>query len=287
MDVIYVFGNSEYPNMCKIGYDSKWPSPSEKAKDRIRFEQARSHNPRNIIIHGIWAFDSKEKMKEVEKKIKKLLLPYRRTESHGNEWFDLSHQDAAAKIYASGIVNDKLQQTPPPQPMDREMPYDDWREPKDVYKGEVYKRLLWVFQEDSPQKRIKVIHSPLFDTCYRYAFTYNPFQVFLVAAYHHPLFPQGPTYELREGNILVESCWKQIVSDKTYGPGLMATNVGWLNEGANLDWVYAQATSCGLVPFNLLQPKPACVRPSDPQIPSIAVGDKWIKRVRQCSEDNL
>lgn len=281
MNVIYVFGNSEYPNMCKIGYDSKWPSHSEKAKDRIRFEQARSHNPRDIIIHGIWTFDSKEKMKEAEKKIKKLLLPYRRTESHGTEWFDLSHQDAAAKIFASDIVIDKLQQTLPPKPIDREMPYDDWRELKDTYKGEVYKRILWVFQEDSPQKRIKIIHSPLFDTCYKYAFTYNPFPVFLIAAYHHPFSPKGPTLELREGNILVESCWEKIVSDKTYGPGLMATNVGWLNTGANLDWVCTQTKTYGLVSYNLLQAKPACVRPADPQMPPIATGDTWTKRVRQ------
>lgn len=281
MNVIYVFGNSEYPNMCKIGYDSKWPSPSEKAKDRIRFEQARSHNPRNIIIHGIWTFESNEEMKEAEKKIKKLLRPYCRTESHGKEWFNISHQDATGKILAAGIVTNKLQQPHPPQVMDREMPYDDWRELKDTYKGEVYKRILWVFQEDSPEKRIKVIHSPLFDTCYKYAFTYNPFPVFLVAAYHHPFSPKGPTLELREGNILVESFWKKIVSDKTYGPGLMATNVGWLNTEATLDWVCAQTKSIGLVSYDLLQPKPAYMRPADPQIPPITTGGTWIKRVRQ------
>lgn len=126
-----------------------------------------------------------------------------------------------------------------------------------------------------------MIHSTLYDTCYKYAFTYNPFPVYLVAAYHHPFLPSGPTHRLRAGNLPVESCWERIVSDEAHGPGLMATNVGWLNEGATLDWVSGQATSRGLVSYDLRQTKPACVRPRDAQITPIQVGETWLKRVRQ------
>jgi len=282
MYTIYIFGSKGLDDICKIGYDSNWPAASEKAKKTIRFEQSRSHNPREILIHGIWAFDTKEEMKDAEKKIHLALHPYQRTAAHGREWFDLGHKEAIHKIVSSGAVQAGPMQVPHPQPVDRAMPYDDWRDPKDVYKGQVYKRLLWVFQEDSPDRRIKVIHSPLFDTCYKYAFTYNPFPVFLVAAFHHPLLPSEPTMELREGNLQVESCWQQIVADETHGPGLDATNVGWLNEGATVDWIREQAESHGLVGYDLLQPKPGCVRPQDPQLtPPIPVGGTWLKRVRQ------
>jgi len=182
---------------------------------------------------------------------------------------------------SSGIVNTPLTLDPLPRIKERKMPYDDWRNPSDLYKNNMYKRLLWVFQEDSPQKRLKVIHSPLFDTCYKYAFTYNPFPVYLVAAFHHPFFPNGPTSEMDAGNVQVESCWQQIVSDNRFGPGLKATNVGWLNNGATLKWVREQALESGLVAYNLLQPKPGCVRPQDPQIPAIQIGSEWLKRVRQ------
>lgn len=280
MFVVYIFGDAEYPNICKIGYDSNWPEPPQKAKKVIRYEQARSHNPREVIIHGIWVYETKEAMKDAEKKMHALLGPYRRTVAHGREWFDVSCQNAVQKIKETGIVDSQPSSTPQPSPMDRAMPYDDWRDPSDVYKGEVYKRLLWVFQEDNDQNRIKVIHSPLFDTCYRYAFTYNPFPVYLVAAFHHPFHPKFPTKQLRVGNETVEKCWHEIVSDNEYGPGISATHVGWLRKGATLAWVAQKAQSSGLVQYDLQQPKPACVRPSDAQIPSIAVGDKWVKRVR-------
>lgn len=280
MNVVYILGDTEYPEMIKIGYDSNWPAISEQAKKTIRLEQAHSHNPRGVKVHGIWTFDSKEKMKESERKIHSLLHQHRRTDTYGREWFDIGYNDAEQMIISSGIVAAAARQDPAPQTMKRDLPYDDWREPSDLYKSQVYKRLLWVFQEESPQKRIKVIHSPLFDTCYKYAFTYNPFHVHLVAAYHHPFFPSGPTHEMREGNIQVESCWRQIVSDEKHGPGIRATNVGWLNRGATLEWVSEQALKCGLKRYDLLQPKPGCVRPQDGQITTIPVGSSWLKRVR-------
>jgi len=281
MNVVYILGDTENPEMIKIGYDSNWPANSEQAKKTIRFEQARSHNPRGVTVHGIWSFGTADEMKDTERKIHSLLQQYHRTDTHGREWFNIGYQDAARKILSAGLVTSAALQGPSPQTRKREMPYDDWREPSELYKGDVYKRLLWIFQEDGPQKRLKVIHSPLFDTCYKYAFTYNPFHVHLVAAYHHPLFPAGPTGEMSKGNAQVESCWRQIISDKTHGPGLEATNVGWLNKGATLEWIGEQALASGLVSYNLLQPKPGCVRPQDPQIPAIPVGGEWLKRVRQ------
>lgn len=272
MNVVYVLGDIEYPEMIKIGYNSDWPT---------RFEQVRSHNPRKVIVHGIWIFESKDEIKRVERNIHSCLIQNHRENTHGKEWFDISYPEALEKILSSGIVESLPQQDASPNIKQREMPYDDWRNPSDIYKKEIYKRLLWIFQEDSPQQRIKVIHSPLSDTCFKYAFTYNQFPVYLVAAYHHPFFPEGPTPKLREGNNLVESCWKHIVSNDENGPGLMATNVGWLNKGAPLEWVGEKSMSYGLIPYDLLQPKPACIRPQDGQIKPIPVGGNWIKRVRQ------
>ena len=131
MYVIYIFGDSEHPAMCKIGYDSNWPQTPEMAKKVIRFEQARSHNPRNVDVHGIWVFDSKDKMKEVEKKIHSILQRDRRTETHGKEWFNISCRDAVKKIVESGAVDSEPRKVPPPIPMDRQLPYDDWREMDD------------------------------------------------------------------------------------------------------------------------------------------------------------
>lgn len=281
MNAIYIFGDAEYLEMIKIGYDGNWPAKTEQVKKTTRFEQARSHNPRGVIVHGIWTFNSKDEMKESERKIHSLLRKYRRTDTYGREWFDIRYKDAERMIVSSGIVNSEAVQDPAPRTMSRDLPYDDWRDPSDVYKDQVYKRMLWVFQEDSLQKRLKVIHSPLFDTCYKYAFTYNPFPVHLVAAYHDSYFPTGPTAKLREGNLRVQSCWQAIVSDKEHGPGIMATNVGWLNIGATVEWVAEQALKCGLKPYDLLQPKPGCVRPQDPQITTIPAGGNWLKRVRQ------
>jgi hypothetical protein len=272
MNAVYMLGDAEHPEMIKVGFNSDWPT---------RFEQVRSHNPRNVIVHGIWIFNSKDEIKEVESRIHSTLGQHHRKNTHGKEWFDIGYQEALEKIITSGIVGSLPQQDQSPQTKNREMPYDDWRNPSDLYKKEVYKRLLWVFQEDSPQKRIKVIHSPLFDTCYKYAFTYNPFPVYLVAAYHHPLFTNGPSHDMRAGNIQVESCWRQIVSDEEHGPGFMATNVGWLNKEATIEWVREQACSRGLVTYDLLQPKPGYVRPQDGQIKPIPVGETWLKRVRQ------
>jgi hypothetical protein len=85
---------------------------------------------------------------------------------------------------------------------------------------------------------------------------------------------------MRKGNLQVESCWQQIVSDEKHGPGIRATNVGWLNNGATLEWVAGQAHKSGLKPYDLAQPKPGCVRPQDPQIPAIPIGGEWLKRVR-------
>jgi len=271
VNVVYILGDVEYPEMIKIGYNSDWPT---------RFEQVRSHNPRGIVVHGIWVYNSRDEIKRVESRIHSCLIAYQRKNAHGREWFDISYAEALQKILAEGIVDSLPRQDPSPQIQPRDMPYDDWRHPSDVYKAEVYKRLLWVFQEDSPQKRIKVIHSPLFDTCYKYAFTYNPFPVYLVAAYCNPLWPGGPTMEMRKGNDIVEACWKDIVSDELYGPGLLATNVGWLNKEATVQWVNEQAVCHGLVPYDLLQPKPRFVRPQDGQIKPIPAGETWLKRVR-------
>jgi len=272
VNVVYILGDIEHPEMIKIGYNSKWP---------VRYEQVRSHNPRNVIVHGIWIYNSKDEIKTVEKKIHSALSKYHRTDTYGKEWFNIGYLAAVEKIISSGIVTTMPTQDQSPKIQVREMPYDDWRNPSDLYKNEVYKRLLWVFQEDSPQKRIKVIHSPLFDTCYKYAFTYNPFHVHLVAAYHDSFFPTGPTVEMRKGNVQVESCWQQIVSDEKFGPGIKATSVGWLNNGTTLDWVAEQAFKCGLKPYDLAQPKPGCVRPQDGQITTIPVGGTWLQRVRQ------
>jgi hypothetical protein len=272
MNVVYMIGDIEHPDLTKIGYNSDWPT---------RYEQVRSHNPRDIVVHGVWVFDSKEEIRQVERKIHLELSQFHRKCTHGNEWFDINHEKVVEKVISAGIVKSRPLQDPSPKVRKRDLPYDDWRHPSDVYKNEIYKRLLWVFREESPQQRIKVIHSPLFDTCYKYAFTYNPFPVYLVAAYHHPFFPDSPSIELRAGNEQVEACWRRIVSDHANGPGLMATNVGWLNKNSTIGWVAEQAHAQGLVRYDLLQPKPRCVRPKDGQIPPTPLGGTWLKRVKQ------
>ncbi|MDF1556154.1 MAG: hypothetical protein P1P84_23995 [Deferrisomatales bacterium] len=263
MQVLYVLGDAGYPQFSKVGYDSEWPT---------RYQQALSHNPRGITVSGLWKFRTKPELREAERRAKQTLAGFKRTVCHGAEWFDLSGDDVHRALVHAGVVEGEgLPRTAPRLPS-RDLPYDDWRKISDDYKGQVYRRLLWVFREETPQNRIKVIHSPLYDTCYRYAFTYNPFPVFLAAAYRHPAVADGPTPVLRKGNERVMQVWEKIVQDPSFGPGIAARNVGWLAEGTTEQRVEEVARDAGLESYDLGQAKPRDVRPRDSQVSPIAPG---------------
>jgi hypothetical protein len=262
MQVLYVFHDAGVPNACKIGLNRDsgayaWP---------YRFMQARAHTPREIHVAAAWDLSSAPALIDAERRAKAHLKSHRRTACHGSEWFD-TPADEMVRQLAELLKLGKpfLRDRDPEVGLVNGLPYDDWRERSDLYKGEVWRRYLWVHGEDGPVRRYKVIHSPLYDIAYKYAFTYNPYPVYLVAAYQHPVRTDGPSPSLSPGNRAVQAVWEQIVSDKSFAIAPDLPQVGWLNETAILADIDRFARSRGLVHHDLRSPKPTCARPRDSQ----------------------
>lgn len=283
MNVLYIFRDPGVPSACKLGLNGDasaafaWP---------FRYRQALAHSPRAIEVAAAWGIESKARLQDLERQAHELLSASRRKVSHGREWFDLSADEVIARI--QGVLRlgaPFLREQNLDVGLYQGLPYDDWRERKDTYRGQVWKRLLWVFGEGSPERRIKVISSPCFDTAYSYAFTYNPWPVFLIGAYEHPLTTSGPGEALSPGNRIAEAAWNALIEHPRFSGRPMSYQVGWLNEGVAFAEVDAFLTKFGLQRYRLDQPKPECVRPRDSQVSPIEQGAiPRLRRVRDSSE---
>lgn len=262
MQVLYIFHDVGVPNACKIGLNRNsgsyaWP---------YRFMQARSHTPRELRVAAAWDLGSEAMLTEAERSAKAHLKSARRTISHGSEWFDVAPDEMVHRLTEFlSLGKPFLRNQDPRIGLVNGLPYDDWRERSDTYKGHVWKRFLWVHGEDGPTRRYKVIHSPLFDIAYKYAFTYNPFQVYLVRAFQHPVCSDGPSASLSPGNRRVQDIWEEMVGDRRFAAAPDLPQVGWLNETITLADIEQFVSARGLVPYDLHQPKPTCARPRDSQ----------------------
>jgi hypothetical protein len=164
---IYAFRDLGVPGCVKIGKDTRWPK---------RLEQARSHTPRGMSALALWPVP--ENTLSTAEKRAVIGLP-RRTNTPGKEWYDCE-PDQAVETIAKNLGIEPVR-----SPVVGNLrAYDDWRSQPHGDKDN--RKRLWVHLEDGPTARIKVIPSVLYDTAYRYAFTYNPYPVFLVAAYQSP-----------------------------------------------------------------------------------------------------
>lgn len=257
MNVLYVFRDAGVPGAAKLGYNA---GQSKTVQWPCRYKQARSHTPRPIHVAAAWDLGSAN-VRTLESCAKKRLETWKRPNC-GDEWFDLPADELVERVTRIlSLPRPFLRNEDPPVPV-----YDDWRELKDTYKGQVWRRYLWIHGEDGPERRFKVIHSPDYDTAFRYAFTYNPYPVRLVAAYEHPSPAGAPSVLMSHGNREVEAVWERMMNDPHFADRPDAPQVGWLKPGISLHEIDAHIRSTGLIRFDLRQPKPPCAKPRTSQI---------------------
>jgi len=252
--MIYIFRDRGVAGCVKIGRDTAWPK---------RLEQARCHTPRGIEAVACWRFDgaTTTALNEAERRAQ-AGLPRRPGDTR--EWFDVG-ADEAVRALSTRFGRAPDLREPTPDLGD----YDDWRS-----KGmNRWRFRLWLFVEASPEARLKVIYSCLNDTIYRYAFTYNPFPVYLVDAWELvddlPAAPHSTAF--LEHNARVEAAWAEIVARQACG--VPASSVGWLAAGTDPAVLARELAGRGFVPYRLDRPKPADARLRDPSLnPPTPVG---------------
>lgn len=245
--MVYVFRDRGVLGCVKIGRDTAWPK---------RLEQARCHTPRGIEAVACWRFDEATTavLNEAERHAQ-AGLP--RRPGDVREWFDLG-ADEAMEFLSVRFGRAPDMRYPTPSLRD----YDDWRS-KGMNK---WRSRLWLFVDASAEARSKLIYSCLNDTIYRYAFTYNPFPVYLAAAWELvddlPAAPHPTAF--REHNARVEAAWAGIVA--RHGRGVPASSVGWLSAGTDPAVLARELAGRGFVPYRLDRPKPADARARDPSL---------------------
>lgn len=245
--MVYVLRDRGVPGCVKVGKDTAWPK---------RLEQARCHTPRGIEAVACWRFDgaTTAALNEAERHAQ-AGLP--RRPGDAREWFDLGADEAVKSLRARfGRVPDLHDPTP------RLGDYDDWRS-----KGmQSWRFRLWLFVEASPEMRLKLVYSCLNDTIYRYTFTYNPFPVYLAAAWELadelPAAPHPSAF--REHNARVEVAWAGIVA--RHGRDVPAASVGWLAADVDPAVLARELVGRGFVPYRLDRPKPVDARARDPSL---------------------
>ncbi len=246
--IIYALRDNGVPDCVKIGKDTRWPK---------RLEQARSHTPRGISVVATWSVPEASLGKAEKQAIAGLA---RRTQTPAKEWYDCDLEKAVESV----TNNLGIQPNPTPT-MTGLRSYDDWRSLPEEDKD--HRKRLWVHVEDAPVPRIKVIPSVFYDTAYRYVFTYNPYPVFLVAAYQSP---EDNRISRSNENARVWSTWQGLV--RKLGSAVPSDSIGWLDQGLSLDQLDAAIRSSGLVPYPLGAPKPRDAPPRDSSVAPIAYG---------------
>lgn len=269
--VIYIVRDSRLDDCCKIGSDSAWPK---------RLRQAQSHSPGGIDLVALWRFPEADvrHLRATESLARAGLAP--RKDADGIEWVSVNAATAARHVsMALGREPDEVA-TPA---LGR--PYDDWRSLTDAVSGVTYRRRLWLFEEQSAQRRIKVIHSIHFNGAFLYPFTWNPYRVRLVAAFETPDDRTGPGIHWTASNSDIVTLWANVL--RRFGGTPDQRCCGWLPEGVPLAEVTSEIRMQGLRGYDLTGPKPDDVPVKDPSmsqsIPARAVPPQY--RVLQCVEE--
>ena len=231
---VYVFRDLGTGGCVKIGKDTRWPQ---------RLKQARCHTPRGIEVVACWCFDNvtTETLNELRGRAQ-TGLP--RRPGDVREWFDIE------AVRAVSLLTERFAREPDWRfPAPKLGPYDDWRS-KGMHQ---WRFRLWLFREDSPEQRLKIIYSCLNDTIYRYSFTYNPFPVYLIAAWElNKSLPAAPhAVAFRDHNVLVKT-WARAVA--RYGRGVPATSIGWLAAGTDPLVLHRELADQGFSSYSLIVP---------------------------------
>jgi hypothetical protein len=246
--VIYIVRDARLGDCCKIGSDSTWPK---------RLRQAQSHSPGGIDLVAAWRFATAQvqELRTLEQQARNGLKP--RLEADGTEWVSAKPMMAVEHV-------ERAFRRPPDlvdMPSSLGRPYDDWRSLKDDINGIIYRRRIWVFEEQSSQRRVKIIHSIHFDGFYYYAFTWNPYKVRLRAAFEAPLDFGGPDVRWTPSNARMVSVWAETL--RRFGADPDQRCCGWLPEGVRLISVLEFLSKQGLRAYDLDQPKRADTPPKD------------------------
>ncbi len=256
--VVYVLREKSVAKPLKIGTDTKWP---------LRFRAAASHTPRDLEAAAIWSLPGAEAARVLDATFRRALTRSVYA-TRALEWYDLTLDEAVRQVEPMLPGGSTLTLAPAIPSLGRAL-WDDWREIRPKYRS--YRWRTWIFQEDSPERRVKVSYGALYDTHFRYAFTYNPWPVFLVGGMEHP---QGTT-----ANDGVADAWTDLVC--SLGRGSMERAVGWLRPGVEPAEAAAFLATRSLVPFSLSRPKPVDAPARESSINAIAYGavppQAWVR----------
>lgn len=258
--VVYVIRENPLTKPVKIGTDTKWPH---------RFRAAASHTPREIEAAAIWILPNPEFARVLDATFRRELA----RAAHSQrvlEWYDLTLDEAVRKIEPLLPAGSVLTLSPTIAPLGLQV-WDDWREIRPKYRGFSWR--MWMFREHSPQQTIKVSYGALYDTHFRYAFTYNPWPVFLIGGFEHPTGSRA--------NDVVAAAWTELMS--RFGQGHSSRHVGWLRQGIAASDVSAFLVDRGLVPFPLARPKPTDAPAKEASIVAVRYGDvppqTWVRDI--------
>jgi hypothetical protein len=116
-----------------------------------------------------------------------------------------------------------------------------------------YRWQVWLFREESPEQRLKLAYGVLHDTAFRYAFTYNPWPVRLIAGFEHEHAVAAEDDRSRPLNARLQEA-RQSVQERMGAPG--SEQVGWLRPESWSDLVAAHLADFGVRSIPLDRPKP-------------------------------
>jgi len=265
MLTFYVFQDNEVPGSVKIGKDTAWPS---------RYKQARCHTPGNITVQALFQLPDmdRSRQEQLDSLIKAVLQPYARNVSYNGagvlEWYNLDADSAVQKIiqipeFAEAAISRNVQPVLPVSQHD----YEDWR---DRGKSECRWRAFLFKVVDLPEKtghshigRLKISAGSLYDTAYRYNFTYNPFPAVLIGGFETDL-------TIEENNQQIMDGWHHVVTSLGNGP--KSQPMGWLQEGVSPDEVKDAMAMYSCKSFPLARQKPGDARPKDPSLGATLIG---------------
>lgn len=265
MLTFYVFQDDAVPGGVKIGKDTAWPN---------RFKQARCHTPGSISVTALFQLPDMDRsgQEHLDSLLKAVLQPHVRDVSYNGagvqEWYNLDADAAVHKIsqipeFAEATIIRNVQPSLPVSQLD----YEDWR---DRGKSECRWRAFLFQVVDLPDKsghshvgRLKISAGSLYDTAYRYNFTYNPFPVVLIGGFETDL-------AIDENNKKIMDGWHYVVTN--FGNGAKSQPMGWLREGVSPNEVKDALERFNCKSFSLFRHKPEDARPKDPSLGASLIG---------------
>jgi hypothetical protein len=222
---IYAFRDRGFDRGVKIGL----------AKNhRDRFKVAQCYTPRGIDLVALWPIHDQRfsTLKAAEDKAQER-LPNVGGENTGQEWFDVTAQEAVDRVSRnlevspeSVVGNPRISTT-----------YDDFRHPKRLAQ-EPDRQILWIYSENVTSI-LKVQRTSLWKVPREAIKTYSLLGFRPVGAFGNFSEPN-----VRDGNCQIHDLWIDLVNE--HGNGVNHFQVGWLRPEAKLERLKKIALARGL-----------------------------------------